>query len=96
MNEYADPDVAIVGNAIEGSASVGIVEKQFFTFAQPPDALALESGASIGPVTIAYETCGFLNKEKTNVILVLHALSGDSHMAGFYKPEDTKIGRAHV
>lgn len=92
MNEYADPDVAIVGNAIEGSASVGIVEKQFFTFAQPPDALALESGASIGPVTIAYETCGFLNKEKTNVILVLHALSGDSHMAGFYEPEDAKPG----
>ncbi len=97
MNEYADPDVAIVGNATVGndtggSASVGIVEKQFFTFAQPPDALALESGASIGPVTIAYETCGFLNKEKTNVILVLHALSGDSHMAGFYEPEDAKPG----
>ena len=75
-----------------GGNSVGIVEKQAFTFAQPPDPMSLESGASIGPVTIAYETCGSLNKEKTNVILVLHALSGDSHMAGFYTPEDAKPG----
>jgi homoserine O-acetyltransferase/O-succinyltransferase len=78
--------------ATVGGATVGVVEKQFFTFAQPPDALALESGASIGPVSLAYETCGSLNREKTNVILVLHALSGDAHMAGFYTPEDAKPG----
>ena len=72
--------------------SVGIVEKQFFTFAMPPDKLKLESKASIGPVTIAYETCGTLNLERSNVILVLHALSGDSHMAGYYDPKDTKPG----
>ena len=33
-----------------------IVEKQFFTFAEPPDKMVLESGAQLGPVTIAYET----------------------------------------
>ena len=58
----------------------------------PPDRLKLESLASIGPVTIAYETCGTLNQEKSNVILVLHALSGDSHMAGYYDPTDAKPG----
>ncbi|MBC2704117.1 homoserine O-acetyltransferase [Desulfobacula sp.] len=84
MSEYIDRD--------QTGTSVGIVEKQFFTFAAPPDRLKLEGGASIGPLTIAYETCGTLNKDKTNVILVLHALSGDSHMAGYYDPEDTKPG----
>lgn len=84
MSEYIDQDQAGV--------SVGIVEKCFFTFAAPPDRLKLESGASIGPVTIAYETCGTLNPEKSNVILVLHALSGDSHMAGYYDPKDAKPG----
>ncbi len=84
MSEY-------IGHDSSGT-TVGIVEKQFFTFAQPPDLLQLESGAFIGPVTLAYETCGSLNAAKTNVILVLHALSGDSHMAGYYKPEDAKPG----
>ena len=84
MSEY-------IGQNPKG-VSVGIVEKQFFNFAMPPDRLKLESLASIGPVTIAYETCGTLNLEKSNVILVLHALSGDSHMAGYYDPRDTKPG----
>ncbi|WP_304511420.1 homoserine O-acetyltransferase MetX [Desulfobacula sp.] len=84
MSEYIDQD--------QTGASVGIVEKQFFTFAAPPGRLKLEGGASIGPLTIAYETCGTLNKDKNNVILVLHALSGDSHMAGYYDPKDTKPG----
>lgn len=73
-------------------SSVGLVKKELFTFAQPPDEIILDSGARIGPVTIAYETCGVLNPEKTNAILVLHALSGDSHMAGYYSPDDPKPG----
>ena len=84
MSEYIESNPSGV--------SIGIVEKQFFTFAEPPDKLKLESLASIGPVTIAYETCGTLNPEKSNVILVLHALSGDSHMAGYYDPKDAKPG----
>ncbi len=73
-------------------ATVGIVEKQFFTFAQTPDTQKLESGSTLGPITVAYETCGTLNKDKSNAILVLHALSGDSHMAGNYTPNDDKPG----
>lgn len=64
--------------------SVGIVEKQYFTYAEPPDKLVLESGAELGPVTIAYETYGTLNATKDNAILVAHAFSGDSHAAGRY------------
>jgi homoserine O-acetyltransferase len=42
----------------------------------------LESGEKLGPITLAYETYGELNAEKSNVILVLHAFSGDAHVAG--------------
>jgi len=69
--------------------SAGIVEKHFFTFAEPPDELALESGAALGPVTVAYETWGTLSPAKDNAVLVLHAFSGDSHAAGFY-PDDAE------
>lgn len=50
------------------------------TFVDAP--LPLEGGASIGPVTIAYETWGDLNARRTNAVLVLHALTGDSHAHG--------------
>ena len=84
MSEYTEQNQA--------GKTVGLVKKQFFTFAAPPDQLKLESGSRIGPVTIAYESCGVLNPERSNVILVLHALSGDAHMAGYYDPKDPKPG----
>ncbi len=75
-----------------GSDSVGPVKKKFFSFAEKKQNLVLESGASIGPVTLAYETYGELAPAKDNVILILHALSGDSHAAGFYAADDQKPG----
>jgi homoserine O-acetyltransferase/O-succinyltransferase len=45
-----------------------------------PNELALESGNKLGPIKLAYETFGKLNEDKSNVILVCHALSGDSHL----------------
>ena len=58
------------------------VEARQFTFATPPDELGLESGEKLGPITLAYETYGELNKDKSNAVLVTHALSGDAHVAG--------------
>jgi homoserine O-acetyltransferase len=72
--------------------SVGLVQKKYFTFAKPPDALKLECGASLSPVTLAYETYGKLNSAKDNAVLILHAFSGDSHVAGIYTAKDTKPG----
>ena len=71
--------------------SVGIVKTRQVTLAKPPTDLRLENGQRFGPVTIAYETYGRLNKERTNAILILHALSGDSHVAGFHRG-DVKPG----
>jgi homoserine O-acetyltransferase/O-succinyltransferase len=48
-----------------------------------PDGLALDSGETIGPVTVSYETYGTLNPARDNVIVVCHALSGGAHAAGF-------------
>ncbi len=73
------------------SRSVGIVEKRFVTFAAPPGEMPLQSGASLGPITLAYETYGRLNDTRTNAVMVCHALSGSSHAAGYYA-EDEKPG----
>jgi homoserine O-acetyltransferase len=66
---------------------VGLVETRFFTFAEPPTGLPLDCGRSIGPVTLAYETYGSLNEDRSNAVLVLHALSGDAHAAGLHEGE---------
>ncbi len=63
------------------NGKVGIVQTQVFTF----ERLKLESGESFGPVSLAYETYGNLNKERSNAVLITHALSGDAHAAGFHQ-----------
>ncbi|MEJ2057984.1 MAG: homoserine O-acetyltransferase [Desulfofustis sp.] len=74
--------------------SAGVVDKQFFTFAEPPGTMTLDNGADLGPVTIAYETWGRLSAGRDNTVLIAHAFSGDSHAAGFYRddPENAKPG----
>jgi homoserine O-acetyltransferase len=62
-------------------SSVGIVEKKFAHFDTP---LPLKSGGVLESFTIAYETYGTLNADRSNAILICHALSGDSHVAGYY------------
>jgi homoserine O-acetyltransferase len=46
------------------------------------DELILDSGEKLSPVTIAYESYGELNEQRSNAILVLHAFSGTAHAAG--------------
>lgn len=53
--------------------------RKFFTLPRP---LALEGGAVLSEVTLAYETWGELNEDADNAILICHALTGDSHVTG--------------
>ena len=62
-----------------------IVKTQYIALCAPPDELRLESGEVLGPITIAYETYGQLNHDKSNAILIFHALTGDAHAAGFHQ-----------
>ena len=70
--------------------SVGIVERQVVHFDHP---LELRSGAVLERFTLAYETYGTLNADRSNAILICHALSGDAHVAGYYTDDpDEKSG----
>ncbi len=51
-----------------------------------PGGLDLEAGGHLSDVTVAYETWGRLNANASNAVLVLHALSGDSHVSGPVEP----------
>ena len=69
--------------------NVGIVQTQFHTIEEK---IKFESGVEFGPITVAYETYGTLNEKKDNAILVIHALTGDAHAAGYHNENDKKAG----
>lgn len=73
--------------------SAGIVVPQDFVFGETPeDRLPLDCGKTLGPVTLRYETCGTLDSRRSNAVLILHALSGDAHVAGRHDAADKKPG----
>jgi homoserine O-acetyltransferase len=78
-----------IASVFERTASLGIVQTRYATWLEP---LALDSGAQLAPVTLAYETYGELSAQRDNAILLLHALSGDAHAAGRHSPSDRKPG----
>jgi homoserine O-acetyltransferase len=69
--------------------SVGAVIAQRAHFDQP---LPLRSGAVIPSYDLVYETYGTLNADRSNAILVCHALSGSHHVAGYYADEPKNLG----
>ena len=73
---------------LEKNHCVGMVKTNYFQLAFPPNELILENGEKLGPITIAYETYGQLNQQRSNAVLILHALTGDAHAAGLHKGDE--------
>ncbi len=48
------------------------------------ESLAMDGGASLGPWQLAYQTYGTLNADRTNAVLICHALTGDQHVANVH------------
>ncbi|MHB1115937.1 homoserine O-succinyltransferase MetX [Sideroxydans sp.] len=71
------------------SGSVGIVSAQCATFEEP---LSFSCGKVLPRFELMYETYGTLNADKSNAILICHALSGHHHVAGSYADDEKNIG----
>ncbi len=69
--------------------SAGIVNAQRARFDTP---LTCKSGAVLSRYELMYETYGKLNADKSNAVLVCHALSGHHHVAGYYADDPKNIG----
>ena len=62
--------------------SIGRVTTQFFEFNNPKKPLRLRVGGKLPRFTLAYEMYGRLNADRSNVILLFHAMTGSQHAAG--------------
>ena len=69
--------------------SVGLVSPKCIHF---DETLTLRSGKTLSGFDLMIETYGELNQDRSNAILICHALSGDHHAAGFHSESDTKPG----
>ncbi len=73
----------------ESADSVGAVTPQTARFAAP---LTLRSGAVLRDYELVYETYGELNTDRSNAVLVCHALNASHHVAGYYADEPGNVG----
>ncbi len=69
--------------------SVGYVSPQFLSFDEP---LALSSGQVLPAYTLAVETYGTLNAERSNAVLICHALNASHHVAGMDADQPDSVG----
>jgi len=70
---------------MSSSGCVGLVETHTARLFTPDAPLRLARGAVLEDVDVAYETYGHLNDDRSNAVLICHALTGDAHAAGFHE-----------
>lgn len=86
-------DYCAVGLEQINNAFSGFKKRPYLKFARvatPGSPLVLQNGERVSEVIVAYETYGKLSKKRDNAILVVHALTGDSHPAAH--DEDDEVG----
>ena len=88
-SEHSTNHSANTTDIVGSVSSVGIVKPQTFHFAEP---LTLECNRTLPSFDLIFETYGTLNSDKSNAILICHALSGSHHAAGFHSDDDKKSG----
>lgn len=88
-SEHSTNHSANTTDSIVSVGSVGLVTPQTFHFAEP---LTLECNRTLPSFDLIFETYGTLNSDKSNAILICHALSGSHHAAGFHSDDDKKAG----
>lgn len=69
--------------------SVGLVKPKSLRIDAP---IKLQCGQSLSHYDLVYETYGTLNQQKSNAVLICHALSGNQHAAGYHNLDDKKPG----
>ena len=89
MNTRSDTISDFEDTPAHDSGSVGIVTPTLYHFAEP---LTLECNRTLPSFDLMVETYGTLNEDKSNAILICHALSGSHHAAGYYSEADKKSG----
>lgn len=75
--------------ANQAAGSVGTVKTQYFEFDQP---LALASGQQLDRYTLAVQTYGELNADRSNAVLICHALNASHHVAGVSADDPSELG----
>lgn len=73
----------------DNPVSVGIVSPQTLSFDQ---GITLQCGEHLPSFDLVYETYGELNPERTNAVLICHALSGHHHAAGYHEEDEDRPG----
>ncbi len=88
MSSFADTTGGSESLA-RGGQSVGAVTDRRARFAEP---LKLACGRSLPGFELAYETYGTLNPDRSNAVLICHALNASHHVAGYYEGDEGNVG----
>ena len=80
---------ASADDAQESARSVGAVVAQSAHFDAP---LTLACGKTLPDYELAFETYGTLNADRSNAVLICHALNASHHVAGYYADDPANVG----
>ena len=89
MPSFSATTGGAAATAASPGRSVGVVEPQVAQFSEP---MQLACGQWLSRFELAYETYGTLNADKSNAVLVCHALNASHHVAGYYAGDEDNVG----